>query len=231
MALGLALTLTCAGCSAPTKVDLSRDEVAQIAETADCAELQRMEGDPYFYGPAIGFNCFLGSSTEIVAIRYYDDPNSVTKVIDDWRAGINEQNQLVYTDKWFATGPAPVLEELFRTFLKPGPQSSAPPSRPMTNDEQNLTLCSSVTYEVMLASASGDSSATITPYFENYPGMEQLRDEVLTSPVLSALREYADDDDLRGIVFLTQFDDKIKGFLPESCGKSPIESATNRGSV
>lgn len=210
--MGLAFALALSACSGSSPRELTSADVHEIAVAADCEQLQEMEGEPSFYGPAIGFNCFGPESGDAVYLRFYDDPDAVTKVVDDWREAIDERNQFAYSDHWLAVGPPDRLSELLRPFEKLGPTPSAPSSRPMTSEESNLTLCSSLTYEVLLAGSRGASEEDLAPYDASYPGLAQLRDEALTASTLEDLHEDAGDDDLAAIVYLTRFDDEIKAF-------------------
>lgn len=178
-----------------------------------------MEGEPSFYGDAAGFNCFLDDQLDgAVYLRYFADPGAVPKVIDDWATAIDEAGAIAYSSNWLAVGPETRLEELLGPFEKEGPLASGPSPAPMSAAEGNRSVCSSIVYEVLLTSGSGVADSEVQTYFDAFPGMKSLRDAILTTDHISSLAEAAGGDDLRGIVYLTHFDDQIKSFCSDAGG-------------
>ncbi|RFA24604.1 hypothetical protein B7R25_16430 [Subtercola boreus] len=142
----------------------------------------------------------------------YEDPDATEKVVSDWAELITNDNQIVYGRNWFATGPKDLLYEMFRDYEKSGPQTSIPAVASLTTEESNLSLCSSITYNVVTDSLTGTDETSLAPYFDNYPGLKQLRTDIVRTATGAGLDKTTSADAYLASIFLTRYDSQIKDF-------------------
>lgn len=146
-------------------------------------------------------------------VRVYEDQEATAKVIGDWSDLINDQNQLVYGDNWFATGPKAVLESLFAGFSKDGPESRAPVATSyMTTDQSNIALCSSLTYSVVSELVLTPGATDLQQYYDNYPGLETLSTEIAAHATSAGVVDEVNGDSFLLTNFLTRYDNEIKQY-------------------
>lgn len=207
--LSCALLSGCTSDATAMTANVARD----IAEQAECDELQLLEGDPNFYADSFGFHCFQGD--DAIVFRYYEVAGATQQVIDDWAEGISQNNQIVYGDQWFATGPAEELASAFSSVEHKGPTEDPPPATAVTPAESNLTLCSSLTYFVASNAVRGETDEQESQYFDSYPGLDATVSRLVTQSVRDGINQYAGADPLRTDVFLTRYDDQIKEFCAQ----------------
>lgn len=192
------------------KEDLTVDDLEGIANNPACVNPYTIEGDPDYWGSAAGLYCLPESGAGVV-IRVYDRHDATAKMIDDWSELVTNDNQLIYGDDWFATGPASTLSTLLGEFRASGPQVDIPTVEQPTESEANIALCPSLVYDVTRQVLHSGETADLQQYFDNYTGMQVLVNSVASS----SLRDGAEavrDNDLLLIAALTKHDAQIKGF-------------------
>lgn len=222
------LVVACAlvGCaeSSSTTKSLTTSDIGEIASNNACSNPHLMGGDPDYWGSAAGLYCLPESGTGVV-LRIYDEPDATLKLIDDWSALITEDNQLVYGDYWFATGPATTLETLFGEFNPRGPQTFAPAGTKPTSAEANLALCSSISYGVTTQYLHTGDTVDLQQYYASYPGLHDLVSSVASKATRDGA-EAAIQDDLLLTAALTKYDSDIKSFCAESFGAKRNTAST-----
>ncbi|NQX34651.1 hypothetical protein [Herbiconiux sp. VKM Ac-2851] len=214
-ALGAALILLSVhGCARSGLRELSESDLDEIAAAPACVNPVALKGDPDFSGAAAGIYC-IPESGQGVVVMLYEDAGATFEVINDWADLITEDNPIVYTDRWFATGPRGTLTTLLGGFRSSGPQPVAPDATTMTATQQDVALCSSITYGVVADLLVSTDERELDQYFANYPGLEGVAERVAREAAV----EYpgGGGEDLVARAFLTRWDDVIKGY----CGSRP----------
>ena len=204
------------GCASFVGRDMTLDDREDIANDAPCVDSQLLDGDPDFYGDAVGLNCTLSADSGLV-LRVYTDSNATRKLIGDWKSLITETNQIVYGGNWFATAPKPVLEHVFREYSKHGPTTVTPDPVPMSEDETDATICSSLSYDVVAQDLAGSvSNQDLSQYYTAYPGLEDLSSSLKAKAAEEGALTTVPDDRGRRKAFLTRYDREIKQFCKMS---------------
>lgn len=192
-------------------------DIEELSNNSMCTSSQILLGDPDFYGPASGLHCILDDSTGIV-LRVYNEQSAVAEVVGNWDEVVSEENQIVYSDNWFAIGPEQALNSMFQKYEKNGPQSTIPETIALSDSKADALLCSSVTYFTIQESITGAAREELQQYYENYPGMERTRDYIVSEAQDQGLDVPAEDS-LETNVFLTRFDTEVKDFCSSASNK------------
>lgn len=206
-ALLVAVSILVVGKSS-NKSELDYASADSFFEKMNCSDIKIFSGNPNYWDKAAGANCtFEDGST--VLIRIFSE-NSTEKILSDWTDVINEDNQIVYADSWFAVGTKDNLKSIFKGYKYTGPSSVLPSTSEMTEYESNLSICSSLTYDLIENSVIGNlSEQQVEEYAKYYPHVRKIIEMVSSN---SENHQYNLNEDYQYSIleFSTKYDEQIK---------------------
>jgi hypothetical protein len=106
-------------------------EAADLRRAIGCARSEWLAGDPAFYDPMVGFNCYYDDGTSIL-LRAYEHSTSVDHMLMNLAGTFSGENQYVRGANWYAAGTPSRLRELGAALgvqTMPRTQVSASPGR------------------------------------------------------------------------------------------------------
>lgn len=207
------LSVLLSGCAASSSRELSFERATELVSQAGCDNVVILRGDPLSASTGGGFHCYgIGQG---IAFRWYDEDDAALKMLADWTDLISDDNQLIYSDNWFSTGPPEVLQELFEGYRFVGPTTRTPSLIAPTTRESNEALCSSITYNILVdvISEPHQSLESQQEYFDEYEDLRGVVETIMNDASDLSHEANADlIDPFKRQAALTAYDHQIKAY-------------------
>lgn len=190
---------------------VQNNELESIVTNLACNKIYKLAGDPSFHGAMKGSICIIDINAPAIILRVYDDPEATSKLIDDWRPMLSNENQMVYGNSWFATGSPDMLKEIFRNLPKNGPDTNGPTPTRSQASEVNIAVCSSDLYSEIFRSIEQQDAPPNNSMNSVYPGYS----DIVRSIAFKAQKDnitIQSPDRLDLEVMATPYDAEIKSF-------------------